>query len=313
MAADSVSHSDTASVDAPEPGDALEPADAPDTAAALASALALDSERAVDAVAALLHGKRAAVLTGAGLSTDSGIPDYRGEGAPSRTPMTFQTFVADARSRKRYWAGSHLGWRVFHQAEPNLGHRSLVQLESTGAIAGVITQNVDGLHTRAGSRHVVELHGSLDRVVCLACGQAFGRDSIAARLETDNPVLRDPLNIRIAPDGDADVGNIDDFVVPACTVCGGMLKPNVVFFGELVPTEIFLEASALIQGADALIVAGSSLFVNSGIRLVEQARRRKLPIIVINRGVTKGDGRAVHKLEAGTSETLAALAARLLG
>ena len=307
MTADSAPPSDTVLVDA------LEPADGPETAAALASAVALDSERAVDAVAALLHGKRAAVLTGAGLSTDSGIPDYRGQGAPTRTPMTFQTFVADERSRKRYWAGSHLGWRVFRQAKPNLGHRSLVQLESAGAIAGVITQNVDGLHTRAGSRHVVELHGSLDRVICLACGQAFGRDSIAARLETDNPVLRDPESIQIAPDGDADVGNIDDFVVPACTVCQGMLKPNVVFFGELVPTETFLEASALVQGADALIVAGSSLAVNSGIRLVEQARRRKLPIIVINRGVTKGDGRALHKLEAGTSETFAALAERLLG
>jgi len=312
MTADSHPPGDTVPVDA-APVDALEPVDAPDAAAALASALALDSERAVDAVATLLDGKRAAVLTGAGLSTDSGIPDYRGEGAPTRTPMTFQTFVADERSRKRYWAGSHLGWRVFQQAEPNLGHRSLVQLESVGAIAGVITQNVDGLHTRAGSRHVVELHGSLDRVVCLACGQAFGRDSIAARLETANPVLRDPESVRIAPDGDADVGNIDDFVVPVCTVCGGMLKPNVVFFGELVPTETFLEASALIQGADALIVAGSSLAVNSGIRLVEQARRRKLPIVVINRGVTKGDGRALHKLEAGTSETLAALALRLLG
>ena len=307
MTADSAPHRDTVLVDA------LEPADAPDTADALTSAVALDSKRAVDAVATLLRGKRAAVLTGAGLSTDSGIPDYRGEGAPTRTPMTFQTFVADERSRKRYWAGSHLGWRVFHHAEPNLGHRSLAQLESAGAIAGVITQNVDGLHTRAGSRHVVELHGSLDRVICLACGQAFGRDSIAARLESDNPVLRDPESIRIAPDGDADVGNIDDFVVPACTVCGGMLKPNVVFFGELVPTETFLEASALIQGTDALIVAGSSLAVNSGIRLVEQARRRKLPIIVINRGATKGDGRALHKLEAGTSETLAALATRLLG
>ncbi|TFD63955.1 NAD-dependent protein deacetylase [Cryobacterium sp. Hh38] len=307
MTADPVVPSDTVLVDA------LEPTDAPDAAAALTSTVALDSERAVDAVATLLRSKRAAVLTGAGLSTDSGIPDYRGEGAPKRTPMTFQTFVADERSRKRYWAGSHLGWSVFRRAEPNLGHRSLVQLESAGAIAGVITQNVDGLHTRAGSRHVVELHGSLDRVICLDCGQAFGRDSIAARLEADNPVLRDSDSIRIAPDGDADVGNIDDFVVPACTVCGGMLKPRVVFFGELVPTETFLEAAALIQAADALIVAGSSLAVNSGIRLVEQARRRKLPIIVINRGVTKGDGRALHKLEAGTSETLAALADRLLG
>ncbi|MFC5930281.1 Sir2 family NAD-dependent protein deacetylase [Cryobacterium melibiosiphilum] len=272
----------------------------------------------MDAVAELLRGKPAAVLTGAGLSTDSGIPDYRGEGAPKRTPMTFQTFIADERARKRYWAGSHLGWRQFRAAGPNLGHLSLVRLEANAAITGVITQNVDGLHTRAGSRHVVELHGSMDRVICLDCGQAFGRDSIAARLEAANPSLAGVETgpgqadaVRIAPDGDADVSDIDAFTVPECSVCGGMLKPNVVFFGELVPTGRFLEATALVTAAEALVVAGSSLAVNSGIRLVELARRRKLPIIVINRGATKGDGRAVIKLEAGTSETLAGLADRL--
>ncbi|TFD78073.1 NAD-dependent protein deacetylase [Cryobacterium sp. Sr8] len=269
------------------------------------------AEEALDAVSEILRGRLVAVLTGAGLSTDSGIPDYRGNGAPKRSPMTFQTFVGDERARKRYWAGSHLGWRRFRAAEPNLGHRSLVRLEASGIISGVITQNVDGLHTRAGSRHVVDLHGSMDRVVCLSCGQAFGRDSVAARLEAANPELGSPEAVRINPDGDAEVSDIDGFSVPACTVCGGMLKPNVVFFGELVPTERFTEASALVQAADALIVAGSSLAVNSGIRLLEQARRRKLPIVVINRGVTKGDGRALVKLEAGTSEALAGLAARL--
>lgn len=265
----------------------------------------------LDAVVDLLRGKKTAVLTGAGLSTDSGIPDYRGKGAPPRTPMTFQTFVADERARKRYWAGSHLGWQRFRAAQPNLGHRSLVALEEKGAITGVVTQNVDGLHTRAGSRRVVELHGSMDRVVCLVCGQAFGRDSVAARLEAANPTMSDPEAVRIAPDGDADVVDIDGFTIPECTVCGGMLKPNVVFFGELVPTASFAQARALVQSADALLVAGSSLAVNSGIRLVEQARRQRLPIVVINRGVTKGDGRAIHKLDAGASETLAALAARL--
>ena len=274
-------------------------------------AAAAVADDALDALAQLLRGKVAAVLTGAGVSTDSGIPDYRGTGSPVRTPMTFQTFVGDERARKRYWAGSHLGWHLFRAAEPNLGHRSLVRLEEAGVIVGVITQNVDGLHTRAGSRHVVDLHGSLDRVVCLSCGQAFGRDSVAARLEAANPTITDPDAVRIAPDGDAEVADIDAFTVPACTVCGGMLKPNVVFFGELVPTETFAEASALVQAADALIVAGSSLAVNSGIRLLEQARRRKLPIVVINRGVTRGDQRAVVKLDAGTSETLAGLAARL--
>ncbi|TFB49530.1 NAD-dependent protein deacetylase [Cryobacterium tagatosivorans] len=269
------------------------------------------AEEALDAVSEILRGRVVAVLTGAGLSTDSGIPDYRGNGAPKRSPMTFQTFVGDEAARKRYWAGSHLGWRRFRAAEPNLGHHSLVRLEASGIISGVITQNVDGLHTRAGSRHVVDLHGSMDRVVCLSCGQAFGRDSVASRLEAANPSLGSAEAVSINPDGDAEVHDIDGFSVPACTVCGGMLKPNVVFFGELVPTEKFTEASALVQAADALIVAGSSLAVNSGIRLLEQARRRKLPIVVINRGVTKGDGRALVKLEAGTSETLAGLAARL--
>jgi NAD-dependent SIR2 family protein deacetylase len=268
---------------------------------------------ALDTVAELLRDKRTVVLTGAGMSTDSGIPDYRGAGAPVRTPMNFQTFLGDERARKRYWAGSHLGWHRFRAAEPNLGHRSLARLEQHGAISGVITQNVDGLHTRAGSRHVVDLHGSMDLVVCLACGQAFGRDSIAARLDEANPFLDSPGSVRVAPDGDAEVADVDGFVVPDCSVCGGMLKPNVVFFGELVPTVKFTEATALVTGAEALVIAGSSLVVNSGIRLLEQARRRKLPIVVINRGFTKGDGRALIKLEAGTSETLAGLAARLVG
>jgi len=266
----------------------------------------------LDAIAAILRGRRTAVLTGAGVSTDSGIPDYRGAGAPVRVPMTFQTFLADERARKRYWAGSHLGWHRFRAAKPNLGHRSLVTLEDAGLVSGVVTQNVDGLHTRAGSRHVVDLHGSMDLVVCLSCGQAFGRDSIASRLEAHNPVLADPDQVEIAPDGDAIVVDIDDFVVPDCSVCGGLLKPNVVFFGELVPTGKFTAASALVRSADALIIAGSSLAVNSGIRLLELARRRKLPIVVINRGVTKGDGRAQIKLEAGTSETFAGLVTRLI-
>ena len=265
----------------------------------------------LDAVADLLRGRHTAVLTGAGVSTDSGIPDYRGAGAPVRVPMTFQHFLADERARKRYWAGSHLGWRRFRAAEPNLGHRSLVALEAAGLVSGVITQNVDNLHTRAGSRRVVDLHGSMDLVVCLSCGQAFGRDSIAERLEAENPVLTQPERIEIAPDGDAIVADIDGFVVPDCSVCGGLLKPNVVFFGELVPTAKFAAAAALVRGADALVIAGSSLAVNSGIRLLELARRRKLPIVVINRGATKGDARALIKLEAGTSETFAALVARL--
>ena len=266
----------------------------------------------VDEAAEVLAGKRIVVLTGAGVSTDSGIPDYRGEGAPPRNPMTFDQFLASPSYRKRYWAGSHLGWRLFDAARPNTTHRLLAELEDAGLVNGVITQNVDGLHARAGSRHLVDLHGSMDRVKCLTCGQYFARGSIAERISSANPWLTEPGLVRMAPDGDADVDEYEAFEVPACTVCGGVLKPDVVFFGEFVPTEKFSEASAMVTAADAMVIAGSSLVVNSGIRLLEQARRRKLPIVIVNRGVTKGDARATVKIDAGAAETLTALAERLL-
>jgi NAD-dependent SIR2 family protein deacetylase len=271
---------------------------------------ALASEQLDEAIA-LMRGARVAVLTGAGVSTDSGIPDYRGEGAPRRSPMTFQTFLASEQARKRYWAGSHLGWRHFGSAQPNAGHRALAGLEAAGTVAGIVTQNVDGLHRRAGSAHVVELHGTMDRVICLTCGQYFARQAIADRLEAVNPGIDLEQAIRPAPDGDVEVDDVDAMRIPACTVCGGTLKPDVVFFGEFVPGETFEAARSIVAGADVLLVAGSSLIVNSGIRLIEQARRRHLPIIVINRGVTKGDARAAVKLDAGTSETLTAMAAAL--
>jgi NAD-dependent SIR2 family protein deacetylase len=218
----------------------------------------------------LLAGRRVAVLTGAGVSTDSGIPDYRGEGAPVRNPMTFQTFLGDARARQRYWAGSHLGWR-----------------------------------------HVVDVHGSMDRVLCLTCGQQFAREDIAARMTRQNPWLAEPENVKLNPDGDVDIDAVGEMVVPTCSVCEGMLKPDVVFFGEFVPTTKFAAAAALIRSADALLIAGSSLVVNSGIRLLEQAVRRRLPVVIINRGQTKGDARATLKIDAGTSEVLSALKERL--
>lgn len=267
--------------------------------------------RGIDQTVELLSGRRFAVLTGAGVSTDSGIPDYRGEGAPKRTPMTFQQFLGDDRFRKRYWAGSHLGYRRFAAAHPNDGHRALARLEESGAANGVITQNVDGLHKQAGSRRVVDLHGAMDRVLCLVCGQIFAREAITARIDAANPWLDTEGAVEIAPDGDAIVTDIDAFVVPDCTVCGGHLKPDVVFFGEFVPAEKYREASALVRSADALVIAGSSLVVNSGIRLLEEARRRRLPIVIVNRGQTKGDGRATIKLDGGTTETLVALAERL--
>ncbi|MCU1439759.1 MAG: NAD-dependent deacetylase [Rhodoglobus sp.] len=266
---------------------------------------------ALDQAVGALRGRTIAVLTGAGVSTDSGIPDYRGEGAPLRTPMTFQQFLGDLDYRKRYWAGSHLGWKRFDSAEPNAGHRALVQLELAGIVDGVITQNVDGLHLRAGSQRVVDLHGAMDRVRCLKCGQFFARGGVADRIAADNPWLDAPEAVELSPDGDVEIANVDAFVIPDCSVCGGVLKPDVVFFGEYVPKEKFDEASALMQAADALLVAGSSLVVNSGIRLLEQAYRRRLPIVIVNRGITKGDNRATVKIDAGTSETLTALLERL--
>lgn len=265
----------------------------------------------LDEAIRLMRGARTAVLTGAGVSTDSGIPDYRGEGAPVRNPMTVQTFLSSETARKRYWAGSHLGWRAFASAQPNDGHRALASLEAAGVVSGVVTQNVDGLHRKAGSTHVVELHGGSDRVACLACGQMFARQSVADRLELLNPHVDLSKPARINPDGDAEVDDVESMVLPECTVCGGVLKPDVVFFGEFVPTPIYRQAASLVQRADVLLVAGSSLVVNSGVRLLEIARRRRIPIVVVNRGVTKGDGRATVKIDAGATETLTAMAEAL--
>jgi NAD-dependent SIR2 family protein deacetylase len=267
--------------------------------------------RGLDQTAELLRGRQFAVLTGAGVSTDSGIPDYRGEGSPKRTPMTFQQFLSDERYRKRYWAGSHLGYRRFAAAAANAGHRALARLEAAGVTNGVITQNVDGLHTRAGSQRVVNLHGSMDRVLCLVCGQVFAREAITAEIHRANPWLDRADAVQIAPDGDAIVSDIDAFVIPDCTVCGGRVKPDVVFFGEFIPVERYREARTLVCSADGLLILGSSLMVNSGIRLVEEARRRALPIVIVNRGETKADARATVKLNAGTTETLVELSRRL--
>jgi NAD-dependent SIR2 family protein deacetylase len=272
-----------------------------------------EHEALVDAAADLLRGRRVAVLTGAGLSTDSGIPDYRGAGAPVRSPMTFTQFLNDADYRKRYWAGSQLGWRRFDGAEPNAGHRALAALELDGGVNGVITQNVDGLHLRAGSQRVVDLHGTMDRVRCLRCGQLYARTDIAARIVELNPWIAEPSALQLGPDGDVEIASTDEFEIPACSACDGVLKPDIVFFGEFIPREKFVEASALVQKADALLIAGSSLVVNSGIRLLDHAARRRIPIVIINRGVTKGDPRANLKIDGGATETLVGLRERLLG
>lgn len=265
----------------------------------------------LESLVQLVAGRRVAVLTGAGVSTDSGIPDYRGQGASKRTPMNISDFLNSELARKRYWAGAHVGWKRFSQAEPNQGHLAIAAMEQGGIIEGVISQNVDGLHRRAGNSHVVDLHGSLDRVICLECSQQFDRVSIEQQLSDENPWLEELSNIVLAPDGDVDVSNFNEVTIPACTVCGGILKPDVVFFGEFVPAKIFAAAQSLVKRADALIVAGSSLAVNSAVRLVDQARREKMPIAIINKGVTKGDRKAAVKLDGGTSPILTALAHEL--
>ncbi|SBS73843.1 Sir2 family NAD-dependent protein deacetylase [uncultured Microbacterium sp.] len=263
--------------------------------------------RAIDALA----GRKVAVLTGAGVSTDSGIPDYRGKGAPTRTPMTAQQFLASDAARRRYWVGSHLGWQAFSASRPNDGHTALADLERAGIATGVITQNVDGLHLRAGSRRVVELHGTMRRVFCTHCGQVFDRRDLAVRVELANPWITVPEGIKLGPDGDVLPESSDGFVIPDCSVCGGMLKPDVVFFGEYIPAEKFREAEQLVGTSEALIVAGSSLVVNSGIRLVERARRRRLPVVIINRGETRADAKATVKVDTGTSEALPVIARAL--
>jgi NAD-dependent SIR2 family protein deacetylase len=273
--------------------------------ASLGQPLSAEDELLVDSAAEILRGKRVAVLTGAGLSTDSG------KGAPPRSPMTFNQFLSDLDYRKRYWAGSQLGWRRFDAAQPNAGHRALASLELDGRVNGVITQNVDGLHLRAGSQRVVDLHGTMDRVRCLRCGQLYARTDISARLEELNPWLANPDSVQLGPDGDVEIDSVDQFQLADCSACGGVLKPDIVFFGEFIPREKFIEASALVQKAEALIIAGSSLVVNSGIRLLDHATRRRIPVIILNRGVTKGDGRAMIKIDAGASETLVGLRDRL--
>ncbi|GGH35095.1 Sir2 family NAD-dependent protein deacetylase [Microbacterium album] len=274
----------------------------------LAHDLDADATAAVGRAIEALAGLRVAVLTGAGVSTDSGIPDYRGQGAPRRTPMTAQTFLSDEAARRRYWVGSHLGWRAFSAATPNEGHTALAALERDGIVSGVVTQNVDGLHVRAGSHRVVELHGTMRRVFCTHCGQVFDRRDIAERLERDNPWITVPENVRLGPDGDVLPESAEGFAIPDCSVCGGMLKPDVVFFGEFIPAEKFREAEQLVRDSEALLIAGSSLVVNSGIRLLERARRRRLPVVIVNRGDTRGDGRATVKVDAGATEVLASLA-----
>lgn len=267
---------------------------------------------ALAAAVTALSGRTIAVLTGAGISTDSGIPGYRGEGSTPRSPMTISQFLTDEQYRKRYWAGSQLGWARFGSVRPNAGHRVLADLEKAGVVTGVMTQNVDGLHQRAGSAKVIELHGSSDRVRCLACGQLYSREAVAETISRRNPWLRQLDDSALGPDGDVKVSGLDDLVIPECGVCGGVLRPDIVYFGEFIPPAKNVQAKGMIASAAALLIVGSSLVVNSGIRLLDQAVRRGHPVVIVNRGETKGDPRATVKVDADASSTLTALAGLLL-
>ncbi|MFF3671306.1 NAD-dependent protein deacetylase [Microtetraspora malaysiensis] len=254
------------------------------------------------------------VLSGAGLSTESGIPDYRGEsGRRRRTdPMTYQTFVGSAAARRRYWARSHLGWRHIARAAPNAGHRAVTGLQRRGLLAGVITQNVDGLHQSSGARDVIELHGSLDRVRCLGCGARTPRQALDDRLRAANPDWHAEVGA-INPDGDAVLADdrIDTFQVVDCPGCGGVLKPDVIFFGENVPRTRVDDCYQLVERAGMVLVLGSSLTVMSGYRFVRHAAGRDIPIVIINRGSTRGDTDALLTFDAPLGATLTALLARL--
>ncbi len=262
----------------------------------------------------LLAGGGVVALTGAGLSTDSGIPDYRGPGSPRRTPMTYQQFTRSADARRRYWARSHVGWLRMSTAAPNDGHRALAALGTRGLVDAVVTQNVDGLHVAAGSDPVVELHGALSRVVCLDCGVRSERRRLHERLSALNPgwAERDDLpEADVAPDGDVVIDDTDGFVVAACETCGGALKPDVVFFGENVPVGRVERCYGLVDGARALLVAGTSCTVFSGRRFVKRAASRGIPVVVVNRGPTRAAELATVHLDEGCSPVLTALSARL--
>jgi NAD-dependent SIR2 family protein deacetylase len=257
----------------------------------------------------LLASRPLVVLTGAGLSTDSGIPDYRGPGAPTRAPMTYQEFVGTPGAQQRYWARSHLGWQRMGRAEPNAGHHALARLDPEL----LITQNVDGLHEAAESRRLVALHGRVADVVCLTCRTTSSRAALERELDALNPGWLERHGwVESRPDGDVDLDDTHDFVVPRCP-CGGPLKPDVVFFGENVPPDRVARCYAAVEGlgsSGALLVAGSSLTVMSGLRFVKRAAQAGTPIVIVNRGVTRGDALASYKLEVGCSEFLAALAER---
>src|ERR1700761_558132 len=254
------------------------------------------------------------VLSGAGISTDSGIPGYRDENGEWKRspPITLQEFLGSLASRQRYWARSMIGWPVVAQAKPNGAHRALARLEAAGHVPTLVTQNVDGLHQRAGSSDVIELHGSIGAVTCLDCGTRHARSTIQQTLEADNPALLDVV-AEPAADGDAHLEwhDLGGFRIPACPNCGGQLKPSVVFFGENVPRATVDDATRALEAADAMLVVGSSLMVYSGYRFCVWAQKMGKPIAAINLGRTRADALLSLKIAAPCAPTLSALAGRL--
>ncbi len=265
------------------------------------------------------------VLTGAGLSTESGIPDYRGpDGTRRVTPMQYAEFTASSAARRRYWARSYVGWQRFSRAAPNDGHHSVTALQRGGLLDGLITQNVDGLHQAAGAQEVVELHGSLDRVVCLTCGDLSGRDELHERLRAANPGFTElasglaaggsRVSSQIRPDGDIvlDDAVTDHFHLPSCLVCrADTLKPDVVFFGESVPKATVEHCFSMVESARSLLVLGSSLAVMSGYRFVRRAARDGIPVAIVTASASRGDPEATLRLHAPLGETLRDLVDRL--
>ena len=266
------------------------------------------------ALAGLVAGGDVLVLSGAGISTESGIPDYRGPTGVLRRslPMTYQTFTGDPVARRRYWGRSHLGWRLFRGAAPNAGHRAVAALQAAGRLTGVVTQNVDGLHQAAGADLVVELHGNLDRVVCLRCRALSPRAELARRLDLANPGW-EARATAVNPDGDVTVDDaaLERFEVVGCTACGGVLKPDVVFFGENVPPPTVRRCYDLVAASRAVLVLGSSLKVFSGLRFVRRAAALGRPVAIVNQGVTRGDELATVKVDAPLGASLARLTAEL--
>lgn len=274
----------------------------------------------IDDIAALMRERCAVVLAGAGMSTESGIPDYRGpEGRlRKRSPVQYNDFVRSEASRRRYWARSTVGWGRVNRADPNPAHHALAALEAAGRINGVITQNVDGLHHAAGSERVIELHGNLAHVVCLSCERRWTRDEMQAELRRANEGWleeREAAGKRVeaAPDGDAELEHdaYADFIVPECAECGGIVKPDVVFFGENVPKPRVGDAWSLVDDADLLLVVGSSLTVYSGRRFVYGANEREMPVVVVNLGPTRADDVAALKVEGRLGSIMPELAERL--